>query len=100
MPYDLDVKDAHFAARIRKSGPDGDELPPIEIDPAPLTIDNAAKLEAARQIANFESAQAEQIAARLEITDPFLAAEIRRALERRARVATVHTSASRGPSRV
>jgi hypothetical protein len=85
--FDEDNRDkSHFyrpAVTIRVSGPDGEELQPIEIGSAPLTIDHTAKLEAARQIANFESAQAEQIAARLESTDPVLAQLIRKALKRR-----------------
>jgi hypothetical protein len=100
MPYDLDVRDAHFArprATIRVACTDGDELAPIEIHeivvaPSPLTIDHPAKLEAARQIANFESAQAEQIAARLENTDPILAQLIRQELERRAARPQQHTT--------
>ena len=65
MPFDIDLQDASFR-------------------PASLTVDHAAKHEAARQIANFESAQAEQIAERLETTDPVLSAAIRRELSRRA----------------
>lgn len=75
-------------ATIRISSPDGDalaiEIPELVIDPAPLAVDDTAKLEAARQIAHFESAQAEEIAERLQDTDPILSAAIRRELERRA----------------
>ena len=90
MSFDDDNRDAPFvrpAATIRISGPDG-ELTTIEceeftIDPALLPLDYSAKLEAARQIAFFETAQAEQIAARLESTDAVLSAAIRRELARR-----------------
>ncbi|HTA92983.1 MAG TPA: hypothetical protein VK745_25570, partial [Polyangiaceae bacterium] len=85
MSFDDDVRDAPFSrpARIRVSGPDGEKLPPIEIGPATLTVDHTARISAARQIARFETSQAEQIAARLESTDPILAGEIRKALARR-----------------
>jgi hypothetical protein len=84
MSFDDDNRGAPFVrARIRISGPDGEELDPIEVERVPFTVDLAAKIEAARQIARFETSQAEQIASRLETTDPILSTEIRRALARR-----------------
>jgi hypothetical protein len=74
---------------IHVSGPDGETLPPIEVDelvvaPELLTIDHAAQRAAAATIVESSPFTAADVAVNVESTNPVLALEIRKALERRA----------------